>query len=540
MGDHKPSRCDTGNRLTILGAGAWGQALAVVAARAGMHVMLWQRTAMSCDGPHGQENHSTLVGAGAVMRTHVLEQALAFCPDWLWAVPAQALRHVAHQVYDEKSAGGLCVRTCVNAAKGLDQRSGQLGSEILQNVFGDHVGIGVVAGPNLAQQVLDGYPCGLTVASPCQQVRQRMQRWFDAACTGLIVQSCADGRGVEMAGALKNFFAMGYGLVQGLWASTNMDATYGACALQEMRSWMVSKGGDENTLHTFAGVADFWVSCQGGRNSRYGRAWAQQAVRRQDNSMKTVGNESTGTRLHHEGIGGEMIQGAGRNDGVKDFSGGQAACPCGVWGDKGALDCVKQPGPEKSSMQNVVDGTYVGVKVASACVDGMADSRVGGVGPHGIELGHHAGQTHLPLQTEVKSMLVEGMGTARALAGWVKVWDDAGAIPWQVVGYGQKEISEPLSLSSLSNGCQAQAWDRSGKAPLGMICDEKRGGSDDKRGVGCGHKEPLVEKTGISQSHSSWALTRALLDIFLHESSNPEQWRDQVWQACRQTVLEYS
>ncbi|GGC88275.1 NAD(P)H-dependent glycerol-3-phosphate dehydrogenase [Undibacterium terreum] len=263
-------------KISILGAGAWGTALAIsLAAR--NDVMLWGRNAATMEGiAAGRENSLYLPG-------FALPDTLQVTADF-----ELALRHAANPadlLIVASSVAGLrpTLQQCLPFApkrviwlcKGFEEGSLLLPHQVAQQVLGSDIEAGALSGPSFAQEVAKGLPCALTIASSssslCQQVVQA------AHGNALRVYSSDDIVGVEVGGAVKNILAIATGIADGLGLGLNARAALITRGLAEISRLSSALGGRVETLMGLTGVGDLILTCTGdlSRNRKVGLALAQ-------------------------------------------------------------------------------------------------------------------------------------------------------------------------------------------------------------------------------------------------------------------------
>ena len=220
-------------KVGILGAGAWGRALAKTAGRAGHAVTLWSRA----DGPDRFED-------AAAADVVVL------------AVPAQAMAETAARLDPGKVRGALVI-----AAKGLERGTGRLMSEVLEPGFA----AGALSGPNFAAEVAAGLPTAAVLAGGPQAA---------FAASGFRVYESRDVVGVQLCGALKNVIAIAAGITEGRRLGENARAALVTRGLAEIRRLVIAEGGEAETVAGLAGLGDLMLSAAGptSRNYAYGVA----------------------------------------------------------------------------------------------------------------------------------------------------------------------------------------------------------------------------------------------------------------------------
>jgi glycerol-3-phosphate dehydrogenase (NAD(P)+) len=252
------------DRVAVIGAGAWGTALAQAAAIAGRQVTLVGRdpaVIAEINAHHRNTPHlpgiSLRPGIGAT--TALPESDLV-----ILAVPAQATRD-ALKALDGRLAGNPVVLT----AKGLEHGTLERQSEILAELVPGAVPY-VLSGPSFAADVAAGRPTAVTLAGDDPEKTSAVA----AALAGPTFRLYAadDRLGVELAGALKNVYAIGCGAVDGAGLGASARSALLARAFAELNRLVVRMGGGASTLTGLAGLGDLTLSCTStqSRNYRYG------------------------------------------------------------------------------------------------------------------------------------------------------------------------------------------------------------------------------------------------------------------------------
>lgn len=240
-------------RLTVLGGGAFGSALATVASRDRSDVLVW-------------EPLLTLPPKRSHIRyTEDLHEALSWSPTVVLAVATQAIRSVI-----EKISRATPLRLAI-ASKGIEKASGLLISEVIASAHGDSVVLAAMGGPNLASELLSGtFTTGITIASQNEEFLEDLCTHFGK---GLLIQRSCDIIGVQLAGALKNVMAIGYGFLQQANVGENALSTFLTKAFEEILVFARALGAEDATFLGFSGIGDFILSCTSprARNARFGR-----------------------------------------------------------------------------------------------------------------------------------------------------------------------------------------------------------------------------------------------------------------------------
>ena len=253
-------------RIAVLGAGAWGTALAAVLA-ARHDVVLWAR-----DPAQAEAMARTRRNARYLPEIE-LPARLAVRADWpagadllLAATPVSGLREVA-----ARAGAAPLVWLC----KGFEAGTGLLPHAVVADVRGTRAPGGALSGPSFALEVARGLPCALTLASRNAAFARRSAR--DLHGGRMRVYYSADLAGVEIGGAVKNVMAIAVGIADGLGLGQNARAALITRGLAEMTRLGVALGGRAHTLMGLAGAGDLILTATGelSRNRRVGLALAR-------------------------------------------------------------------------------------------------------------------------------------------------------------------------------------------------------------------------------------------------------------------------
>jgi glycerol-3-phosphate dehydrogenase (NAD(P)+) len=257
-------------RIGIIGAGAWGTALGLVALRAGRAAIVWAREPDVADAINARhENPVFLPGIAldpALVATPELAEA-ARCDALLLAVPAQFLRAVTRDLA-RLVAPGL---PCAICAKGIERTTGALLSDVCAETLPE-AQLAVLSGPTFAPEVARGLPTAVTIAAG----DAALARGFVAALGGRAFRPYAgdDPVGTQIGGAVKNVVAIACGIVEGRGLGENARAALIARGLAEMTRLALAMGGRADTLMGLSGLGDLVLTCTGesSRNFSLGRA----------------------------------------------------------------------------------------------------------------------------------------------------------------------------------------------------------------------------------------------------------------------------
>lgn len=261
--------------ITILGAGAWGTALAM--SLADRHaVVLWGRDAAAIhSAKKSRENAAYLPGFR-------LPDSLSLSSDF-----SAAIAHVGKDglLVVATSLAGLrplaeqlkvhAIPNIVWLCKGFEADTHLLPHQIVREVLGDDIPAGALSGPSFAQEVAQGLPCALAIASDSATLRELVV----AAVHGpsIRIYSTDDLIGVEVGGAVKNILAIATGVIDGLKLGLNARAALITRGLVEITRFGVALGGRSETFMGLAGMGDLILTCTGdlSRNRKVGLGLAQ-------------------------------------------------------------------------------------------------------------------------------------------------------------------------------------------------------------------------------------------------------------------------
>ena len=254
-------------RIAVIGGGAWGTALAQVAATGGRETLLWaleEEVVSAVNDRH--ENSTYLPGlplSEAIRATSDLGE-LGSCDAWLVVTPAQHMRSVLGRT----PAGD---RPLVLCSKGIEERTGKLLHEVAHEVCPSSP-VAALSGPTFAHEVAAGLPTAVTLACEDralgEELRARINRPnFRTYCTD-------DVAGAEVGGAVKNVLAIACGIVEGKRLGQNARAALIARGFAEMTRFGIAMGGRRETLAGLSGLGDLVLTCSSpsSRNFSLGKA----------------------------------------------------------------------------------------------------------------------------------------------------------------------------------------------------------------------------------------------------------------------------
>lgn len=262
-------------RIGVIGAGSWGTTVASLAA---VHhpTLLWVRRPTLADVINdSSENPEYLPGFRlpyGLRATADLEEA-ADADALIMAVPSHGYREVFSQIATTLRPG----TAVLSLVKGIEQATAKRMTEVMfeEAPAHDRRLLGVMAGPNLAREVMAGAPAATVVALPDDQAATRLQDVFMGPA--FRVYTNPDVVGCELAGALKNVMAIAAGMAKGLGFGQNTLAALITRALAEVTRIGTALGGRQETFAGLAGMGDLIATCQSdqSRNNQVGMALAR-------------------------------------------------------------------------------------------------------------------------------------------------------------------------------------------------------------------------------------------------------------------------
>ncbi|HWA89392.1 MAG TPA: NAD(P)H-dependent glycerol-3-phosphate dehydrogenase [Rhizomicrobium sp.] len=254
----------------MVGAGAWGTALAAAAAQAGRKVVLWAReqaVVAALNTTH--ENARYLPGVvlpEGIAATHAIEDAAA-CEAVLVVVPAQHLREWLPRLPARTKPLVLC-------AKGIERGTGKLLTEVLSEAAPD-CAPAILSGPSFARDVARGLPTAVTIAASQMEIALRLQATLGHATFRPYASD--DLAGVALGGAAKNVYAIACGIVDGMGLGESARAALIARSFAELTRLGAAIGARPDTLMGLSGLGDLVLTATSptSRNFSYGRALGQ-------------------------------------------------------------------------------------------------------------------------------------------------------------------------------------------------------------------------------------------------------------------------
>jgi glycerol-3-phosphate dehydrogenase (NAD(P)+) len=252
--------------VTVIGAGAWGTALANLLCQNEHVVTLWGHDAGHLARVRKtRENPIYLPGievSSKIQFQEKLDQSIKNAQCIVIAVPSKFVRQVTSQI---SNFSGLAV----SVTKGIEYETGLTMSGVLKTTIPNAVAA-ALSGPTLALEVARGIPAAIVAAHPQAETAQQVQALFGRPA--FRVYTTQDVAGVELGGAIKNVVALAAGIGDGLGLGDNAKAGLVTRGLAEMRRLGVARGASAETFSGLSGLGDLTVTCYSrlSRNRAFG------------------------------------------------------------------------------------------------------------------------------------------------------------------------------------------------------------------------------------------------------------------------------
>lgn len=255
--------------IAVLGAGAFGTALAVSLAREGKDITLWARNDVHAQTMHAERmNTARLPKATFPSSLKVTSDidSIKGLSTLLVAVPMQQLAQ-----FVAENAEVLAEKTLVACCKGIDLKTGFGPAQVMQNAL-PSAQVSILTGPSFAHDIAVGLPTALTLACADAAIGAKLQQ--DLSTSNLRLYRSSDVAGAELGGALKNIIAIACGAAIGAGLGESARAALITRGFAEMQRMAQAIGAKAETLAGLSGFGDLALTCasEGSRNFRYGLA----------------------------------------------------------------------------------------------------------------------------------------------------------------------------------------------------------------------------------------------------------------------------
>ena len=261
-------------RIAVIGAGAFGTALAAVIALTGRSdvILVGRKAGLMTDLAADRMHDSVLPGIALPdsLQFSAAPDAVSNAGIVLFAMPSQAQADAARH-YGPYLGKDAIVVTC---AKGIDKVSGDLLTNMLERELPQHA-IAVLSGPGLAADLAKGLPTAMAIAAADMAVAERLAQAISGPTFRLYASD--DRIGVQLGGALKNVLAIACGIVEGRGIGDSARAALISRGLAEMSRFVAAKGGKAETVRGLSGLGDLVLTATShqSRNLRFGIALGQ-------------------------------------------------------------------------------------------------------------------------------------------------------------------------------------------------------------------------------------------------------------------------
>lgn len=260
-------------RIAVLGAGSWGTTIASIAA-ANATTTIYARSQDTVDEINREHRNSAYLGdlpLNAKLRaTHSIDEVVSDCDVLVMGVPSHSFRSTLQEV-------SRSIRPwvpVVSLAKGLEQGTNLRMTEIIHDELPGHPA-GLLAGPNIAKEVLQGMAAAAVLAMPDLMVARSLQPLFGTRVFRVYTNS--DVVGCELGGPLKNVIAIAAGMGDGLGVGINTKASVVTRGLAEMTRLGCALGGHPETFPGLTGMGDLLATCMSplSRNRQVGEQFGK-------------------------------------------------------------------------------------------------------------------------------------------------------------------------------------------------------------------------------------------------------------------------
>ncbi|MCK5869819.1 glycerol-3-phosphate dehydrogenase [Methylococcaceae bacterium CS1] len=280
------------SKISVFGAGSWGTALAIQAAKNGNQTLLWghlpEHIANLAKDRQNKRYLANLPFPDTLQVTDNLKEAAQFSDILLISVPS----HVFQETL-------LKIKPFVNdqvkiawASKGFNPETGELLNKIVANVFSTETPAAVLSGPSFAQEVAAGLPSAVTIAATQQSFADQLAQIMHSP--RFRIYTTNDIISVQVGGAVKNVLAIAAGIADGVGFGANTRAALVTRGIAEIIRLNTALGGQQETLMGLAGLGDLILTCTDNqsRNRRFGIALGQGKNREQ--AIQEIGQEVEG------------------------------------------------------------------------------------------------------------------------------------------------------------------------------------------------------------------------------------------------------
>ncbi|OUR63134.1 glycerol-3-phosphate dehydrogenase [Colwellia sp. 39_35_sub15_T18] len=263
-------------KITVLGAGSYGTALAICLARNGHETLLWGRDARQVEDMASVRENTKYLAAcpfpKSLTPTSDLVAAVQASDNILVVVPSHVFGDILKQIKPLLSADTKIAW----ATKGLDPQSGDLLQNVARDILGDDIALAVLSGPTFAKEMAAGLPTAISLSATDENFADELSDLLHCEKCFRVYPN-KDFIGVQLGGAVKNVIAIGAGMADGIGFGANARTALITRGLAEMTRLGIALKADPATFMGMAGLGDLVLTCTDNqsRNRRFGLALGQ-------------------------------------------------------------------------------------------------------------------------------------------------------------------------------------------------------------------------------------------------------------------------
>jgi len=279
---------ETSSAIAVLGAGAWGTAIAVLLARNGQAVRLWDHDTKRLSQMQSERSFAGVAFPDSLRIEMDLEKTVAGITDICLVVPSHAFRAVLTRL---KPLVPTTVRF-VWGTKGLDPETGECLHHTVFDIFSEKTAVAALSGPSFAKEVVLNLPTAVSLAGNNPAFLASLSKRFNNGNFRVYLNT--DLVGVQLCSVVKNVMAIAVGMSDGLGFGTNTRCALITRGLSEMSRLCVALGGKSETTMSLAGVGDLVLTCTDNqsRNRRFGLSVGKGLSA--ENALKEIGESVEG------------------------------------------------------------------------------------------------------------------------------------------------------------------------------------------------------------------------------------------------------
>ena len=250
-------------RIAVIGAGSWGTALGIVAARAGHEVQLWSHNAAVVESINREHINSRYLTEAQIPESVRATLNIVAAVDKADLVILAAPSHATRALLETMAPGLRTEMIIVSATKGIEIDSGKRISQVVADVvlLETRPRFVTLSGPSFAREVAENHPTAVVAASDDREAARIVQA--ELSCDNLRIYTNDDVVGTELGGSVKNVMAIAAGMVAGLGYGSNSIAALITRGLAEMTRLALREGAKLETMMGLAGLGDLVLTCTG-------------------------------------------------------------------------------------------------------------------------------------------------------------------------------------------------------------------------------------------------------------------------------------